>query len=157
MIVYTEYDVEIPSFPRRITKNWIKQIAANYNKRIGDIAYIFCSDKIILNLNIQYLNHNYTTDILTFDYSDQNRLSGDLFISVDTVSANAKQFHTDYETELYRVMIHGILHLCGMEDKTSKQRQQMRKCENEALEKFFYYKKYTELCKKNICDSNMML
>ena len=134
MIIYTVLDVEMPIFKKNRIKNWIKKIAGNYNKTIGDIAYIFCSRKKIFDLNKQYLNHNYITDILTFDYSIKNRISGDIFISIDTVRTNSKSLHTDYENELYRVMIHGILHLCGIKDNTTEDQIQMRNSENKALE-----------------------
>ena len=86
-------------------------------KRLGEIAYIFCSDEKILEVNRQYLQHDYYTDIITFDYCEGDRLSGDLFISLDTIHTNAEQFGTSYEDELHRVIIHGILHLCGINDK----------------------------------------
>ena len=113
---------------------WIKAVAATYNKRIGEIAYIFCSDEKILEVNRQYLQHDYYTDIITFDYCEGNRLSGDLFISLDTVRTNAEQFAgNDYERELYRVIIHGILHLCGINDKGPGEREIMEAAENKAL------------------------
>ena len=104
-----------------------------YKKRVGEIAYIFCSDEKILEVNRQYLQHDYYTDIITFDYCEGNRLSGDLFISLDTVRTNAEQFGSDYETELHRVIIHGILHLCGINDKGPGEREIMEAAENKAL------------------------
>lgn len=118
MISYQTDGIEMPAIKKRETTEWIKAVAATYNKRIGEIAYIFCSDEKILEVNRQYLQHDYYTDIITFDYCEGNRLSGDLFISLDTVRTNAEQFAgNDYERELYRVIIHGILHLCGINDK----------------------------------------
>ena len=118
MISYQTDGIEMPAIKKRETTEWIKAVAATYNKRIGEIAYIFCSDEKILEVNRQYLQHDYYTDIITFDYCEGNRLSGDLFISLDTVRTNAEQFAgNDYERELYRVIIHGILHLCGIKDR----------------------------------------
>ena len=109
------------------------EMPAIYKKRVGEIAYIFCSDEKILEVNRQYLQHDYYTDIITFDYCEGNRLSGDLFISLDTVRTNAEQFGSDYETELHRVIIHGILHLCGINDKGPGEREVMEAAENKAL------------------------
>jgi rRNA maturation RNase YbeY len=134
MINYIAEEVKMPVFRRRIISNWIKREAAKYQKRVGDIAYIFCSDRKILEVNNQYLAHDYYTDIITFDYSESDTISGDLFISLDTVRSNAQKFAVPYEQELYRVMIHGILHLCGIDDKTNDARAIMKNCENEALD-----------------------
>ena len=126
MISYQTDGIEMPAIKKRETTEWIKAVAATYNKRIGEIAYIFCSDEKILEVNRQYLQHDYYTDIITFDYCEGNRLSGDLFISLDTVRTNAEQFAgNDYERELYRVIIHGILHLCGINDKGPGEREIM--------------------------------
>lgn len=102
-------------------------------KRLGEIAYIFCSDEKILEVNRQYLQHDYYTDIITFDYCEGDRLSGDLFISLDTIRTNAEQFGASYEDELHRVIIHGILHLCGINDKGPGEREVMEAAENQAL------------------------
>ena len=102
-------------------------------KKVGEIAYIFCSDEKILEVNRQYLEHDYYTDIITFDYTEGNRISGDLFISLDTVRTNAEQFDQAYERELHRVIIHGILHLCGINDKGPGEREIMEAEENKAL------------------------
>ena len=118
---------------KRQTTEWIKSVPANYEKRIGEIAYIFCSDEKILEVNRQYLQHDYYTDIITFDYCEGNRLSGDLFISLETVKTNSEQFNTPYEEELHRTIIHGILHLCGINDKGPGEREIMEAAENKAL------------------------
>ena len=133
MISYQRHGVEIPAIKKIQTTEWIKAVAATYKKRVGEIAYIFCSDEKILEVNRQYLQHDYYTDIITFDYCEGNRLSGDLFISLDTVRTNAEQFGSDYETELHRVIIHGILHLCGINDKGPGEREVMEAAENKAL------------------------
>lgn len=133
MISYQADGIKMPAIKKRETTEWIKAVAASYEKRIGEIAYIFCSDEKILEVNRQYLQHDYYTDIITFDYCEGNRLNGDLFISLDTVRTNAEQFHTDYDTELHRVIIHGVLHLCGINDKGPGEREIMEEAENRAL------------------------
>ena len=116
---------------------WIKETANIYNKKTGDIAFIFCHDDKILEINRQYLQHDYYTDIITFDYSQKNIISGDIFISLDTVKSNAVKYDVPYNKELHRVIIHGILHLCGQDDKTPESKEMMTKKENEALERFY--------------------
>lgn len=133
MISYQTEGVEMPAIKQRETTAWIKAVAESYGKRVGEIAYIFCSDEKILEVNRQYLQHDYYTDIITFDYCEGKRLSGDLFISLDTVRTNAVQFEAPYETELFRVIIHGILHLCGINDKGPGEREIMEENENKAL------------------------
>ena len=135
-IIYQSDDIKFPRIKRREISNWIKSVAASYNKKIGDIACIFCSDEKILEVNIQYLSHDYYTDIITFDYSEKDIISGDLFISLDTVRSNAEKFNTDYTEELCRVIIHGILHLCGFKDKSAEDEKVMREKENKALKQF---------------------
>ncbi|HCC51340.1 MAG TPA: rRNA maturation RNase YbeY, partial [Porphyromonadaceae bacterium] len=134
MITYNADSIKIPVFPKRKISFWIKQVAAIYGKRVGEIAYIFCSDKRILEINRDYLTHDYYTDIITFDYSEHVVISGDLFISVDTVRTNAEKYKVTYYDELYRVIIHGILHLCGIDDKAPGAREMMERSENDALE-----------------------
>ena len=132
-IIYQSEGTNFPAIKRRKLSRWIKQVASLYGKKVDEIAYIFCSDNVILKMNLQYLQHNYYTDIITFDYSENNTISGDIFISVDTVKSNAKKFETDFEQELNRVIIHGILHLCGLKDETEEEKNMMREKENEAL------------------------
>ena len=123
----------MPAISKRENNKWLHTIAASYGFRIGDIAYIFCNDKKILEVNNKFLHHNYYTDIITFDYSTGKTLHGDIFISLDTVKSNSEQFKTNYDTELHRVIIHGILHLCGINDKGPGEREIMEQAENEAL------------------------
>ena len=132
-ITYQTEGIKMPDIKKRETTEWIKAVAATYEKRIGEIAYIFCSDEKILEVNRQYLQHDYYTDIITFDYCEGNRLSGDLFISRETVKTNSEQFNTPYEEELRRTIIHGILHLCGINDKGPGEREIMEAAENKAL------------------------
>ena len=116
------------------TSEWLKNLIQTENKKLGEINYIFCDDDYLLKVNQDYLQHDYYTDIITFDYCEGNRLSGDLFISLDTVRTNAEQFaDNNYERELYRVIIHGILHLCGINDKGPGEREIMEEAENKAL------------------------
>jgi rRNA maturation RNase YbeY len=133
MISYFSENIKIPKINRRKTSAWIKLVASQYNRKIGEIAYIFCDEKKILQINRQYLKHNYYTDIITFDYSENNTVSGDIFVSVSTVESNSKKFKVSFDEELHRVIIHGILHLCGQNDKTPNERVQMRTREDEAL------------------------
>ena len=123
----------MPVFPKRKTSAWIKRVAALHGRTVGDIAYIFCSDEKILDVNRTYLQHDYYTDIITFDYSEGDAISGDLFISLDTVRTNAEKFAVAYDSELYRVIIHGVLHLCGIDDKAPGARAVMERYEDEAL------------------------
>lgn len=132
-ISYYSEDIPLPSFKKRILNKWIKETATNYSKVIGTITYLFCTDDKILEINNQYLQHDYYTDIITFDYTEENKISGDLVISLDTVKTNAEKFEVDYMNELYRVIIHGILHLCGINDKTSEEQEIMTDAENKAL------------------------
>lgn len=123
----------MPSLDTKLMSRWLKQIAAFHRRKLGDINYIFCSDKRILEVNIEYLGHDYYTDIITFDYDEGQRVSGDLFISIETVASNAEMLGIAYEEELLRVMAHGVLHLCGFKDKTEEDAANMRLREQEAL------------------------
>ena len=133
MISYQTEGVRMPDIKRRETTAWIKAVAAMYGRKIGDIGYLFCNDEKILEVNREYLAHDYFTDIITFDYCEGNVLNGDLVISLDTVRSNAELFHKTYDEELHRVIIHGILHLCGLHDKAPGEREQMEAAENRAL------------------------
>ena len=134
MITYQTDGVEMPDIKKRETTEWIKAVAASYGLRVGEIAYIFCSDEKILEVNRQYLQHDYYTDIITFDYCEGKRIAGDLFISLDTVRTNAEQFGAEYDTELHRLIIHVILHLCVINDKGPGEREIMEAAENKALD-----------------------
>ncbi len=114
--------------------NWIHHLCELKNCIVSDINFIFCSDKYILNINQQFLNHDYYTDIITFDYCDGKVLNGDIYISVETVLSNSELFNTTYDEELHRVIIHGILHLIGYKDKTDDEALEMRQQEDSALE-----------------------
>ena len=133
MIQFHTDNINLPKFPKRVIGNWIKTIAEKYNKRVGEIVYIFCTDKKIRKINRKFLSHNGSTDVITFDYSTNNLISGDIFISIDTVLCNATYYKVDFQNELFRVMIHGILHLCEIQDDSNEARTAMEKHENEAL------------------------
>ena len=141
MITYHTEGTVMPSIKKRETTAWVRAVAATYGKKVGDVSYIFCNDKRILEVNREFLQHDYYTDIITFDYCEDELLmgrpdtiSGDLFISLDTVRSNAEQQGTAYEEELHRVIIHGVLHLLGIDDKGPGEREKMEAAENKALE-----------------------
>lgn len=117
-------------------KHWIKSIILDLEKRVGEINYIFCDDEYLLDINQKYLKHDTYTDIITFDYSEKNVISGDIFISIERVKENSTQFSKGFEEELHRVLAHGILHLCGFKDKTDKESKEMREKEDWAIKKF---------------------
>ena len=123
----------MPKIRKRDTSAWIKKVAASYGRKVGEIGYLFVDDEKILEVNNEYLGHDYYTDIITFDYDEDDIISGDLVISLDTVRSNAELFSKPYEEELYRVIIHGILHLCGINDKGPGEREIMEQEENKAL------------------------
>lgn len=133
MITYQTEGARMPDVKKRILTSWIKEVAAEYGKKVGEVAYIFCNDEKILEVNREYLQHDYYTDIITFDYTEKERINGDIFISLDTVKSNAEKFEQPYERELHRVIIHGILHLCGISDKKPGEREIMEAAEEKAL------------------------
>ena len=134
MITYQTEGTRMPNIKKRETTAWIRRVADTYGKKVSDVNYIFCNDERILEVNREYLQHDYYTDIITFDYTEGNTISGDLFISLDTVKSNSEQFSTEYDEELHRTIIHGILHLCGINDKGPGEREIMEAAENRALE-----------------------
>ena len=133
MITYNCENVKMPGIRRRDTSAWIRRVAESYGKKVGEVGYLFCDDEHILQVTREYLGHDYYTDIITFDYCEGNVLNGDLVISLDTIRTNAELFHRPYDEELHRVIIHGILHLCGQNDKGPGEREQMEAAENRAL------------------------
>ena len=131
------YHLLAPGFKflhKLLNNRWLKMVAESEIKRLGDISIIFCSDPYILEVNLKYLQHDYFTDIITFDYCEGNRLSGDLFISVDSVRENAEYYSVEFEDELNRVIVHGILHLIGYDDHSDEEKIIMRKKENYYLQ-----------------------
>jgi len=133
MITYSAEGVKFPNIKRRETTAWIRRVAASYGRTVGEVGYLFCDDEKILEVNREYLGHDYYTDIITFDYDEGTQINGDLVISLDTVRTNAEQFQKTYEEELHRVIIHGILHLCGLNDKGPGERELMEAAEDRAL------------------------
>ncbi len=133
MITYNSEGVRMPKIKKRDTSAWIKAVAASYGRKVGEIGYLFVDDEKILEVNREYLGHDYYTDVITFDYDEDDTVSGDIVISLDTVRSNAQLFGKTYEEELYRVIIHGILHLCGINDKGPGEREIMEAAENKAL------------------------
>lgn len=130
---YTDEDVEAPRLRERILRNWIREVAALYNRRVGELCYQFCGDERILQTNQDFLDHDYYTDIITFDESEGDVISGDMLISLETVRSNAELLGNEYAEELHRVIIHGVLHLCGLKDKTPADEANMRAAEDQAL------------------------
>ena len=133
MITYNVDGVKMPKIRKRDTSAWIKAVAATYGRKVGEIGYMFVNDEKILEVNREYLGHDYYTDVITFDYDEDDVVSGDIVISLDTVCTNAEQFGKSYDDELHRVIIHGILHLCGINDKGPGEREIMEAAENKAL------------------------
>ena len=136
-ITFDSENIDFPNIKKRETASWIKSVAKGYEKEVGEIAYIFCNDEKILEINRQYLDHDFFTDIISFDYSEGDIISGDIFISLDTVRSNSQKYNTDYKEELHRVIIHGVLHLCGLDDKMEEDANHMREAENSALKQLY--------------------
>lgn len=133
MVRFVTDNIAMPTHnPARISR-WISAVAAGYGFAVGDITYIFCSDERILEVNRQFLGHDYYTDIITFDYSTPTRIAGDIYISLDTVASNAQELGIAFEDELLRILIHGVLHLTGQGDKTPETKAVMTAKENAAL------------------------
>jgi probable rRNA maturation factor len=130
---FTE-DVKEVRMPKKKVRAWVNQCITSSNKITGDINYIFCSDEYLKQINIEYLNHDYYTDIITFNYNEGEQVSGDIYISLDRVRDNANEFKVNFHTELQRVIIHGILHLVGLDDKDEKEKEEMRKAEDEYMD-----------------------
>lgn len=133
MIEVLSQNVEKPVLDREKVERWIVEVARRHGRRVGAITYIFCDDARILEVNKEFLNHDYFTDIITFDDTTGRLIRGDIFISLDTVASNAETVGTTYDDELMRVIIHGILHLCGINDKGPGEREIMEAHENDAL------------------------
>ena len=130
MISFYFEDTKFVFKQKTLTRKWLKLVAESEICRIGDISVIFCSDNYILDINQRYLSHDYFTDIITFDYREGDRLSGDLFISVDSVKENSVEYGTEFNDELNRVIVHGLLHIIGYDDHTEEQTREMRSKEN---------------------------
>ena len=134
MVSYFLQDIDFVFKHKRLNNSWLKLVAESEIKKLGNINIIFCSDNYILDVNVKYLGHDYFPDIITFDYCVNNILSGDLFISIDTVRDNAEFYKTEFNDELNRVIVHGLLHLIGYDDHTPEEQKIMREKENYYLE-----------------------
>ena len=133
IITFGAHDVELPNLDWEAVRLWLCRVAEGYGKRIDTVNYMFVSDEEILRVNRQFIGHDYYTDHIGFDYSQSDTLSGDTYISLDTVRTNAQLFHKTYDDELLRVIVHSILHLCGLNDKTPSERLLMEQAEDKAL------------------------
>lgn len=122
---------------KRLLKAWIKEFVSNHGKKVGELAFVFCSDEKILEVNQNFLQHDYYTDIITFDYCEGEIVSGDIFISVERVKENATSHNAEYNTELIRVLAHGVLHLIGFQDKSHKKKKEMTENEDLCISLFF--------------------
>ena len=136
MISFIADSIEMPALDERKVTRWVKAVAAEYGFGVGNINYIFCSDERELEVNRQFLGHDYYTDVITFDYSTASTLNGDIFISLETVKSNAEMVGVRFEDELLRILIHGVLHLTGQGDKTPETKVQMTAKEELALAKW---------------------
>ena len=142
MISFLTENIKMPRLDRKAVRAWITAVAATYDgRKVGNLNYIFCNDDRILEVNKEFLGHDYYTDIITFDYSEPGLVSGDMFISIETVETKSFKFHTSYDKELMRVIIHGVLHLCGINDKGPGERAVMEAAEERALD-MWYKKQY---------------
>lgn len=133
MIEWTCDGVEMPCIDTALLEHWLATVAKNHGRTLGPLVYMFCNDDRIIEINRQFLQHDFYTDIITFDYTHGHRISGDMAISLDTVSSNAAQLGVDPADELNRVIVHGVLHLCGIDDKGPGEREIMETHENRAL------------------------
>ncbi len=133
MIQFHTENITFPAIDQAKLSRWIKLVATSYGKKVGNLNYIFCNDERILEVNNEFLQHDYYTDIITFDYSSGKIISGDIFIGIDTVRSNADEFDVSFDEELHRVIIHGVLHLCGQDDTTDESQAEMTRKENKAL------------------------
>ena len=129
----TQGNAALPKLNEQAVQDWIIAVAASLGQKVGCLTYVFCDDEYILQNNREFLGHDYYTDIITFDYTNSRHIAGDMVISLDTVKSNAEALNVPYETELMRVIIHGVLHLCGINDKGPGEREIMEQHENEAL------------------------
>lgn len=133
MITFHAENIAMPAIDFRKVEQWIRSTAAQYGCAVGELNYIFCNDEKILSVNREFLQHDYYTDVITFDYTTRTRVNGDIYISLDTVASNAEQVGAPFLHELHRIIIHGLLHLTGQADKTPETKAQMTAKEESAL------------------------
>ena len=139
MITFHADNIPMPTIDFPKVEQWIKSTAAQYGYSVGELNYIFCDDEKILSVNREFLQHDYYTDVITFDYTTHTRVNGDIYISLDTVATNAEQVGVSFLHELHRIIIHGLLHLTGQADKTPETKAQMTEKEEKALQKLVSY------------------
>ena len=133
MITYNVINVAMPDIAEAEVSDWVRQVAKSYGKVVGDVNYIFVDDDTMLDINRRFIGHDYFTDHIGFDYSSGDSLSGDIYISIDTIKSNAELYGATFYDELRRIIIHGLLHLCGLRDKTDEERAEMQQAEDKAL------------------------
>ncbi len=133
-VTFMSQNVPLPEIDSEQVERWLNDVILSHGKIMGELTYIFCDDERILEVNKEFLQHDYYTDIITFDYSRGKLVRGDIFISLDTVRSNAELVGAAYNQEFYRVVVHGVLHLCGIDDKGPSEREIMERFENQALE-----------------------
>ncbi|UYW01017.1 rRNA maturation RNase YbeY [Flavobacterium agricola] len=135
-MIYFNYETDFTLQNEDLFTDWIERIIESENKELGEISYIFCDDAYLHQINVEYLDHDTLTDIISFDYTEGDVISGDIFISLERVADNATDFDVPFETELKRVLAHGVLHYCGYKDKTEKEEALMRSKEDEKMAMF---------------------
>jgi len=135
-VIFFNYQTDFQLDNQQLYKEWIIKVILSEDKEAGEINYIFCDDEELYKINTQYLNHQTLTDVISFDYTEGNKISGDIFISIERVRENASIFNVSFDEELLRVMIHGVLHYCGYKDKTKEKQAEMRLKENEKIKMF---------------------
>jgi len=140
-IFFYREDTKFDLKPKMKFKRWIRGVVGEEKSKTGDLTFVFCSDNYLLQINNQYLSHDYFTDVITFDYTEEDRVSGDIFISIDRVKDNAKNLKIPFQEELHRVIIHGVLHLLGYKDKTTDEIKVMRRKENYYIAKLSDFEK----------------
>ena len=133
MISFDVKNVKMPDADFAKIEIWLNEVAATHDRRIGNLNYLFCDDEEILRVNREFLHHDYYTDIITFDYSRKDKVGADIFISLDTVKSNSEDLKVSFHSEILRVIVHGLLHLCGIDDKAPGEREVMEEEENKAL------------------------
>ena len=134
MILYNVVNTKMPAINQQRVSEWVRLVASTYQRHVGDINFIFVDDEEILRVNREFIGHDYYTDHIGFDYSQGATISGDIYVGVDTVRTNSEKIGCDYNEELHRVIIHGVLHLCGIDDKGPGERTIMEAEEDKALE-----------------------
>jgi len=135
-VIVFNYQTDFKLDNEQVYKDWIIRVIQSEGKKAGEISYIFCNDEELYKINTKYLNHQTLTDVISFDYTEKNKISGDVFISIERVKENASVFQVSFDEELRRVMIHGVLHYCGYKDKAKDEQAEMKLKEDEKIKMF---------------------